>query len=169
MSNTVKLADKFANSGKFKILFQDGMSLVEESANYLDGLGRDHAKTLSRPTAMLYGAESMRLTTRLMQLASWLLLQRAANDGEMTREQILEEKTKIKLGETVHKTDHEAWDDLPEEFRDLVSRSMVLQNRVITLDAELYETPTSVKKSKPKNPVSQQIDLLSSALGVAKQ
>ena len=44
MSNTVNLAERFANSEKFKTLFQDGMSLVEESANYLDGLGRDHAK-----------------------------------------------------------------------------------------------------------------------------
>ena len=82
------------------------MNLVEESATYLDGEGRDHAKALSRTAAMLYGSESMRLTTRLMQLASWLLLQRAANEGEMSRSQLLEEKSKIKLGETTHRTDH---------------------------------------------------------------
>ena len=73
MSNTINLAEKFANSGQFKTLFQDGMNLVEESATYLDGEGREHAKALSRTGAMLYGSESMRLTTRLMQLASWLL------------------------------------------------------------------------------------------------
>ena len=39
----------------------------------------------------------MRLTTRLMQLASWLLLQRAVNDGEMSDEQARLEKAKVKL------------------------------------------------------------------------
>jgi len=169
LSNTVNLAEKFANSGKFKNLFQDGMNLVEESANYLDGLGREHAKSLPKAVAMLYGAESMRLTTRLMQLASWLLLQRAANEGEMSRDQILEEKTKIRLGETSHKMDHEAWDSLPEEFRDLVGRSMILQNRVVSLDAELYGASESDKGKRDANPVEQQINLLSTALGAAKQ
>ena len=169
MSNTVNLAERFANSGKFKVLFQDGMSLVEESASYLDGAGREHAKSLPRNAAMLYGAESMRLTTRLMQLASWLLLQRAANEGEMTREQILEEKHKIKLGETVHRTDHEAWEQLPSDFRDLVGRAMVLQNRVITLDGELYGSEEEGAKEAGSNPVEQQINLLSTALGAAKE
>lgn len=142
---------------------------MEESANYLDGQGRDHAKTLDRSAAMLYGAESMRLTTRLMQLASWLLLQRAANEGEMTREQILEEKTKIKLGETVHKTDHEAWDMLPDEFRDLVGRSMILQNRVMSLDTELYGSNEKTADNSASNPVEQQLNLLSTAFGAVKR
>lgn len=145
------------------------MNLVEESATYLDGSGRDHAKTLSRTAAMLYGSESMRLTTRLMQLASWLLLQRAANEGEMSREQLLEEKSKIKLGETTHKTDHPSWNELPKDFVELVSRSLILQNRVITLDAELYGSRSEESKSKAKNPVEQQIELLSTALGATKQ
>jgi hypothetical protein len=38
-----------------------------------------------REASFLYATESMRLTTRLMQLASWLLLQRAVNEGEITR------------------------------------------------------------------------------------
>jgi hypothetical protein len=39
----------------------------------------------------------MRLTTRLMQMASWLLLQRAVNNGEMNRDQVLAEKNKVRL------------------------------------------------------------------------
>ena len=38
----------------------------------------------------------MRLTTRLMQLASWLLVQRAVNEGEMTQDQAGQEKAKVK-------------------------------------------------------------------------
>ena len=94
--NTVNLAEEFAFSSRFKTLFQDGMTLVEESAAYLDGPGREEAKRLGRTLVTLYGTESMSLTTRLMQLASWLLLQRAANEGEMSSEQFLEEKKKVR-------------------------------------------------------------------------
>ena len=68
------------------------MSLVEETAGYLDGQGRAASKVLPRMASVLYAAESMRLTTRLMQMASWLLLQRAVNNGEMSRDQVLAEQ-----------------------------------------------------------------------------
>lgn len=88
---TVKLAERRVFSQSFKPLYDEGMGLVEKTAEYLDGKGRAEAKKLSRLAATLYAAESMRLTTRLMQIASWLLLQRAANSGEMTRAQVAAE------------------------------------------------------------------------------
>lgn len=96
-AKTVKLAERRVFSQSFKPLYNEGMGLVEEAAEYLDGPGRAAAKGLSKTSAGLYAAESMRLTTRLMQLASWLLLQRAANAGEMTREQVAAEKAKVRL------------------------------------------------------------------------
>lgn len=168
MSNTINLAEKFADSNKFNKLFQDGMSLVEESAAYLDGEGRANAKGLPRASAMLYGSESMRLTTRLMQLASWLLLQRAVNDGEMTREQILEEKKKIRLEENHTSSENPAWSTLPSGFIDLVTRSYAQQNRVFMLDAELYGMNKD-ELTQETNPVIQQLDLLSTAFGAQRQ
>ena len=73
------------------------MALVEETASYLDGPGRQESKKLERSAALAYATESMRLTTRLMQLASWLLLHRAVKEGEMSLAQANKEKTKVKL------------------------------------------------------------------------
>ena len=73
------------------------MSLVEFSAAYLDGPGRVETKTLRRAAALAYATESMRLTTRLMQVASWLLLRRAVNEGELTPAQALSEKHRVRL------------------------------------------------------------------------
>ena len=42
----------------------------------------------------------MRLTTRLMQLASWLLLHRAVKEGEMSLAQASKEKSKVKIAPT---------------------------------------------------------------------
>ena len=74
--NTVNFAGRAAASSQFKALYGEGMSLVEETASYLDGSGRAASKVLPRVASVLYAAESMRLTTRLMQMASWLLLDR---------------------------------------------------------------------------------------------
>ena len=76
----------FAKSELFDRTFHEGMSLVEETAAYLDGAGRQDSKLLSRNAALAYASESMRLTTRLMQVASWLLVQRAVREGDMAPE-----------------------------------------------------------------------------------
>ena len=73
----------FTASALFERTFDEGMALVEETARYLDGAGRQEARALPRKAAILYAGESMRITTRLMQTASWLLVQRAVRDGEM--------------------------------------------------------------------------------------
>ena len=73
VDNTIRLAERMVRSESFNYLYDEGMSLVEEAASYLDGEGREEARRLSRTAATLYAAESMRLTTRLMQVASWLL------------------------------------------------------------------------------------------------
>ena len=67
MTNTISLAERFAHSSKFKDLFRDGMNLVEECATFLDGEGREKAKGLPREAALLYGSESMRLTTQVRE------------------------------------------------------------------------------------------------------
>ena len=70
----VRFGEKLASSQAFSGLFREGMTLVEQTAAYLDGPGRNESKLLDRGAALAYATESMRLTTRLMQLASWLLL-----------------------------------------------------------------------------------------------
>ena len=79
----------------FDRTFDEGMALVEETARYLDGKGREEARVLPRKAAMLYAGESMRVTTRLMQAASWLLVQRAVRDGDMEAEQALGERYRL--------------------------------------------------------------------------
>src|SRR5271167_3505000 len=76
----------FTGSALFERTFNEGMALVEETARYLDGRGRNESRELPRKAALLYAGESMRVTTRLMQAASWLLIQRAVHDGEMRAE-----------------------------------------------------------------------------------
>lgn len=160
--NTVSFAGHAASSSQFKGLYSEGMSLVEETAGYLDGTGRAASKVLPRMASVLYAAESMRLTTRLMQMASWLLLQRAVNNGEMSRDQVISEKSKVRLDGFNVDRNAPGWNDLPEGFRDLVERSLRLQNRIAILDREIYR-PGEAKLPDNENGVRAQLNLLSTA------
>jgi len=160
-ADTVRLAERMATSEGFLALFREGMALVEESAAYLDGDGRAESQNLGRAASLSYATESMRLTTRLMQLASWLLLQRAVNEGEMTFEQAGEEKAKVRLDSLSSSCTGTGWEQLPMRLKDLVLRSVRLQERIRRLDAAIYDTSEPVA-SEP-NPVAVQIDRLASA------
>ena len=85
----------FARSELFDRTFREGMELVEETAAYLDGEGRRDSKMLSRAAALAYAAESMKLTTRLMQIASWLLVQRAVREDDMSPETACEPRYRL--------------------------------------------------------------------------
>ncbi len=153
----------YAQSETFRTLFQDGMKLVEETAAYLDGDGRAAAKDLGRPASIVYATESMRLTTRLMQLASWLLLHRSVNEGDMTIDQAAEEKRKIRLDQLATNMNGPGWNQLPDAFKDLIGRSLSLQKRIERIDAALGEQVQEIQAEA--NPVGEQIEALSAALG----
>jgi regulator of CtrA degradation len=125
----------------------------------LDGPGRQESKRLERTGALAYATESMRLTTRLMQLASWLLLHRAVKEGEMSLAQANKEKVKVKLSTCEH-NDEQNLKLLPERLRSLVQRSMTLQNSVRRLDATVHPPPARPDRS---NPVERQLGLLRAA------
>jgi regulator of CtrA degradation len=158
-SEAVSFGERLAGSQAFADLFRDGMALVEETASYLDGPGRQESKKLERNAPLAYATESMRLTTRLMQLASWLLLHRAVKEGEMSLAQANKEKAKVKL------SPNEAGDEtnlklLPERLRALIQRSKLLQSAVRRLDATIHAPPVRVDRG---NPVERQLGLLRAA------
>lgn len=161
---TVDFASRFAGSETFRTLFREGMALVEETASYLDGPGRAESRGLSRAASLIYATESMRLTTRLMQLASWLLLQRAVNEGEMTQEQAGMEKAKVRIEPSAGDRSGPGWDEVPETLRDLVDRSRRLQERIRKLDDAIYSAPDAPRDVAP-NPVADQLGLLATAFG----
>ncbi len=165
--NMISLAERMVFSDSFKPIYSEGMDMVEEAASYLDGEGREEARNLSRVAATLYAAESMRLTTRLMQIASWLLLQRAARNGEMSRKQIEAEKAKVRLDTPSAGDVAAGWNELPPAFIDLIERSLRLQARVRRMDRNVYGDVVSLQSAPHGNPVSDQIVLLKTAFGAS--
>jgi regulator of CtrA degradation len=159
----VLFGERLANSQAFTDLFRDGMALVEETATYLDGPGRQESKKLARAASLAYATESMRLTTRLMQLASWLLLHRAVKEGEMSLAQANKEKSKVRLsGPDFHDPQNLA--ALPAALRELIERSLKLQSHVRRLDTTIHNSG-GPERQATANPVERQLGLLKAAFG----
>ena len=159
-SALVQFSERLTNSAAFGTLFREGMDLVEETAAYLDGDGRTEAKALERAVSLTYATESMRLTTRLMQLASWLLLHRAVKEGEMTLSQANREKTKVKLS-AADPGPEDMVAKLPQQLQDLITRSMNLQSRVRRLDVTIHAP--AAERAPIGNPLVPQLNRLKAA------
>lgn len=163
--NMIRLSERMVFSDSFKPLYSEGMALVEEAAAYLDGEGNEAACLLSHKAATLYAAESMRLTSRLMHIASWLLLLRASRSGDMPRDMVAREKAKVSLETLSAGEATSGWQDLPHAFRDMIARSLHLQDRVRCMDGNSYHQPIRDMLERKGNPVSDQIVLLRTAFG----
>src|ERR1700759_1850440 len=156
----VQFSERLTNSAAFGSLFREGVDLVEETAAYLDGAGRVEAKALDRAASLTYATESMRLTTRLMQLASWLLLHRAVKEGEMTLTQANREKTKVKLT-AAEPGAPDTIEKLPSQLQDLIARSVTLQAKGRRLDVTYHPAPA--ERAAIGNPLLTQLNRLKAA------
>jgi regulator of CtrA degradation len=142
-------------------VFSEGMAMVEKSAAYLDGDGRRDAKALPSHVTVLYATESMRLTTRLLELASWLMIRRALKEGEITADEAKSKRERVKLrgpGRTAHVR---GFADLPEGLRQLIDASFALSDRIFQLDRAMEVV---VDDALPvENPVGAQVSRLEEA------
>ena len=129
---------EFVGSAMFSRTFDEGMALVEETARYLDGRGRQESTDLPRRAAMLYAGESMRVTTRLMQAASWLLVQRAVHEGEMSADDACSDRYRLGSKEICFGGRTDGLELLPPTLRDLLERSDNLYRRIARLDDDLF-------------------------------
>jgi regulator of CtrA degradation len=145
----------------FERTFAEGMALVEETAAYLDGPGRAASKMLDRIAALAYAGESMRLTTRLMQVASWLLVQRAVREGEISPANACEEKYRF-AGRDRGDPLLQGSAELPEALKELIARCDALYARVKRIDHSVY----AEEIIEPANPVAAQVAMLTAALQV---
>ncbi len=153
-----KRAADFARSDLFERTFKEGMTLVEETAGYLDGPGRAASKRLSRAAALAYAGESMRLTTRLMQVASWLLVQRAVRDGEIGLNEAASDKYRLISRDPTPASAFAGAEELPEALKVLIERGNAIYERVRRLDDSMYEGG-----AEAANPVSDQLAQLEAA------
>ncbi len=164
---TVSFGERFQASAQFDRVFKEGMALVERTAAYLDSDGRKASKSLTGQATVLYTTESMRLTTRLLDLASWLLIRRALKDGEITEAEAQRKRARVKLQSLGRPSHIRGFSDLPEGLRALIEESFALHDRIVQLDLAMTAPGEDLPAALPSNPVGAQLSRLHQAFSKA--
>ena len=165
----IALGPRIVASGGFTLLYKEGMSLIEDVAAYLDGDGRVESRGLPREASFVYATESMRLTTRLMQLASWLLLQRAVNEGEITSENARLEKEKVKFSATPEQRGGPGYAGLPERLKTYIAQGDRLFDRVQQFDKLERGGISEAAPASNEGSIGDQLARLRAAFGRLQQ
>ncbi len=109
----------------------------------------------------------MRLTTRLLELASWLLIRRALKEGEITAEEAQRKRGRVRL-QTLGRPSHtKGFTELPQGLRDLIDASFALHDRIVQLDRAMgaQDTTGATTEAATDNPVANQMRALEQAFG----
>jgi regulator of CtrA degradation len=125
-SNTVSLVDR---------LYDDAYSLLIEARNYIAYVLPMAREGLSVEARLQTTYHSTRLTTRLLEIMSWLMAQRAVQRGEMSLRDARAQGFIISNDATCQFQDEEMSESLPSGLRMLLERSNALYNRLHRLDA----------------------------------
>jgi regulator of CtrA degradation len=102
----------------------------------------------------------MKLTTRLMQIASWLLVQRAVREGDMTAEGACDSRYRLADRTGATEASHP---ELPIALVEYLVRTEKLYDRVLHLDRRMYLDAT---EEDAVNPVRSQLDRLTAAFRI---
>ncbi len=143
---------------EFFALFREGMALVERTANYLDGPGRRESKCLQPYIALAYATESMRLTTRLTQLATWLLARRAILNGDAVPPGS-SAINPLELPPISRVRGSRGYDELPAQLRELIEEAYRFHQKLSRFGG--YGRRRGERKVQ--NPVARQMAQIQSA------
>ena len=130
---TAESLDPALHARLIDALYIDALVMADEARSYFD---RDR-KVVGRagPVQRLsFTCESLKVTTRLMHVISWLMAQKAWQRGEITREGLKDPK--YHLGRAAP-TDERDVSSMPVEARELVRDSQALYERVQRLQKQL--------------------------------
>jgi regulator of CtrA degradation len=141
-TGVVSIGSSLLKSTMFDALFRDAMRLVEDTTAYLDGEGREDSIRLSQGLAMGYATESMRLTTRLLNVTSWVLLVRALRKNEITELEFKRSKGRVLLW-TGQKRDAAPVEGLPQKLLEFIAGCKAISDRVVRFDAMLEPSKAS--------------------------
>jgi len=134
---------EFASSEMFERIYREGMTLVERAAVYLDGPGREASRHFDKDVTLAYAGESMRMTTRLMQVAAWLLVRKAVQEGEMTAADARAQKYKLGARKVCTAPRMEASEHLPVSLLDLINASERAYAQIARIEEELARETAS--------------------------
>ena len=132
MISAAQQPDKALTRRLVSSLYVEAMLLSDEARSYFDGYGRADRANMDAVERIYLSCESLKVTTRLMHIIAWLLVQRGLLNGETP------DAVPMRLGHADH-SDPAGLIGLPSPARALIKSSLDLYRRVGLLDDDLHD------------------------------
>lgn len=125
--------------------YREALALTREARDYVQHQERRDKAALPPDQQLVASCESLRLTARLTQVVSWLLVQKAVQAGEIDRARAASPELRLSGQEVCRPTEPAGAIAMPNRLAELLARSHALYQRVERLDALLEgdEQPTN--------------------------
>ncbi|MFQ5533601.1 MAG: DUF1465 family protein [Sphingomonadales bacterium] len=143
------------------VTYRETVAMIEEMTDYLVRRAERDRQTLPDSASAAFAGESIRLTTRLVQVMAWLLNQRAVQANEISTEQARRPRRRLGNISVCLGRPCTGAELLPFELQDMLDRSEDLFLRVLRLDRLLLAAPG-------ENPVHDLIRDLNSGISKPK-
>lgn len=122
--------------------FEEGVALTLEARNYIAYHEQADKKALNLPDCLHIGYHHTRVSSRLIQVMTWLLAMKAVTSGEISREQFQAPAFALGGGPECIDESGPEMDDLPQGLRSLLERTHKLYMRVKRLDEQVRGQPS---------------------------
>lgn len=117
--------------------YREALALTREARDYVQHQERRDRAALPPDQQLVASCESLRLTARLTQVVSWLLVQKAVQAGEIDRARAASPELRLAGQEVCRPTEPAGTIAMPDRLAELLARSHALYQRVERLDALL--------------------------------
>ena len=156
---TSELARGLMAGADFKSLYRAVMTIVDDTASYLDGEGRAAARSLYGIHAAGYSRHSLDLTTAIMNLASIALALKEASQGHRVVEAAVADV--MKLGRIAREPQRPTAElHVPDGLELLIDRTRAVHAQLTAFVSKLVAGDEPVD-----NPVHKSLHALQAALG----
>lgn len=119
-------------------LYVEAIAMADEARTYFSTAGLEDRQTLDPMERVLFSCESLKVTTRLMHVISWLMVGKAVAAGEMTPEEAAAPDRRLGNAEGSDEMQEPRLALLPPPALSLVRRSQALYDRVRHMEASLF-------------------------------
>lgn len=116
------------------ISIKEAYKLLESTHDYVKWQAPLDVQNMYKEETLKLSCEAMRITVRMTQIISWLMLQKAILSGDITREEASSDAFCVLQGKTCLEEEGENDMDLPFRLRELLKESRKFYVRILRLD-----------------------------------
>ncbi len=124
-----------SKSAFFDKTYDEVLALTEEAYAYLSEIESNKIKAATPDEDLRLRGEAFRLTTRLMQVVSWLMTQRAIQAGELSAAEFADDmQYRLGAAKVCRDVSQHHHPTIPPKLSDMLERSHNLYTRIERLD-----------------------------------